>query len=166
MSKYLTSQIAEHWAILIGQGLSLDERAEWTFKADLDPEKEVLQIGGAKLDLTKDPVAKLAEVASKLSQLAKELGPVLQRRHAEEQRRGRPGGRGVVRDTGYLRNLGLDDLADRYERELDELAGPEADGEEDPDFDRVEPRPERDLATEAGADATEDADADAGEAAR
>ena len=99
-----------------------------------------------RLDLAKDPARKLAEVASKLSQLAKDLGPFLQKRYREEQlQRKRSSGRTVVRDTQYLKDLGLDSLASQFEQEQAD-AVPE--GEEDPDFDRNEPRPEHDLATQ------------------
>jgi hypothetical protein len=148
VKRYLSNQLAEHWADLIRQGASLDDDAEWTFQADLDPEKDLLQIGGVRLNLAKDPVRKLAEVATKLSRLAQEIGPVLVKRYRDEQQRARPAGKAVIRDLGYLRALGLDDLAAEYEREQRELAAGDSDGGADPDFDRETPRPERDLATE------------------
>lgn len=146
VKRYLSNQLAEHWAELIGQGLPLDDTTEWTFQVDLDLEKDLLQIGSVRLNLAKDPALKLAEVATKLSQLAKILGPFLQKRDQEEQlQRKRSSGRTVVRDTQYLKDLGLGHLASRFEQELAH-AVPE--GEEDPDFDRNEPRPEHDLASE------------------
>ena len=146
VKRYLSNQLAEHWANLIRQGASLDEDTEWTFQADLDLEKEQLQIGSVRLDLAKDPARKLAEVASKLSQLAKDLGPFLQKRYREEQlQQKRSSGRTIVRDMQYLKDLGLDSLASEFEQELADAA-PE--GEEAPDFDRNEPRPEHDLATQ------------------
>ena len=159
VKKYLTNQLAEHWADLIRQGDSLDDDAEWTFRADLDSEKDVLQIGGVRLDLAKDPVRKLAEVATKLSQLAKEIGPILVKRHGDEQRRARPAGKTVIRDLDYLRGLGLDGLAEEYELEQVGMEDSGPDGEEDPNYDRDTPRPERDLASEADAPDT-DTDAD------
>ncbi|HKM54801.1 MAG TPA: ParB N-terminal domain-containing protein [Isosphaeraceae bacterium] len=146
VKRYLSNQLAEHWAELIRQGDSLDEDTEWTFQVDLDPDKDLLQIGGVRLNLAKDPARKLAEVASKLSQLAKDLGPFLQKRFQEEKlQQKRSSGRTIVRDTKYLKDLGLDSLASEFEQEL---AEPRLEGEEDADFDQVEPRPECDLADE------------------
>ncbi|MBV8609986.1 MAG: hypothetical protein JO034_21315, partial [Singulisphaera sp.] len=157
VKRYLSNQLAAHWADLIRQGAALDDDAEWTFQADLDLEKDLLQIGGVRLDLAKDPVRKLAEVASKLSQLAKEIGPILKRRHAEGQRP-RAAGKAVVRDVEYLKGLGLDDLAAEYEREQRELAAGNPDGGADPDFERQAPRPERDLAAEVEGTGAAEAD--------
>ena len=149
VKRYLSNQLTEHWAELIRRGEPLDDTAEWTFQVDLDPDKDLLQIGGVRLNLAKDPARKLAEVASKLSQLAKDIGPFLQKRFQEEQlQRQRSTGRTVVRDTQYLRDLGLACLASQFEEELSES---EPDGEEDPDFDRNEPRPEHDLADDVDA---------------
>ena len=149
VKRYLSNQLAEHWAELIRQGEPLDDTTEWIFHVDLDPDKDPLQIGGVRLNLAKDPARKLAEVASKLSQLAKDIGPFLQKRFQEEQlQRQRSTGRTVVRDTQYLRDLGLEWLASQFEEELSE---PEPNGEEDPDFDRNEIRPERDLADDVDA---------------
>jgi hypothetical protein len=148
--RYLSNQLAEHWADLIRQGASLDEDTEWTFQADLDLEKEQLQIGSVRLDLAKDPVRKLAEVASKLSQLAKEIAPILKRRHAEGQRP-RSTGKAVVRDVEYLKDLGLVDLADQWKKEQDALAEATPSGPADPGFDAERPRTEDDLASEVDA---------------
>jgi hypothetical protein len=93
-------------------------------------------------------VRKLAEVASKLSQLAQDLKPVIKARHEQEQRRDRPAGRSVIRDTAYLRELGLKDFAEECEQELRALAEAGPDGEKDGDVARHDPRPERDLAAE------------------
>ena len=161
VKRYLSNQLAEHWADLIRRGESLDDDAEWTFQADLDPEKDLLQIGGVRLNLAKDPVRKLAEVATKLSRLAQEIGPILVKRHRDEQQRARPAGKAVIRDLGYLRGLGLDDLAAEYEREQRELAAGDPDGAADPDFERQAPRPERDLAAEVEETVAAEADAEA-----
>ena len=159
--RYLSNQLAEHWAGLICQGASLDEDTEWTFQADLDLEKEQLQIGSVRLDLAKDPVRKLAEVASKLSQLAKEIGPILKRRHAEGQRP-RSTGKTVVRDVEYLKGLGLNDLADQWKKEQDALLEATPSGPPDPGFDGERPRTEDDLASEVDVpDAGVQPDADA-----
>ena len=159
--RYLSNQLAEHWAGLIRQGASLDEDTEWTFQADLDLEKEQLQIGSVRLDLAKDPVRKLAEVASKLSQLAKEIGPILKRRHAEGQRP-RSTGKTVVRDVEYLKGLGLNDLADQWKKEQDALLEATPSGPPDPGFDGERPRTEDDLASEVDVpDAGVQPDADA-----
>ena len=159
--RYLSNQLAEHWAGLIRQGASLDEDTEWTFQADLDLEKEQLQIGSVRLDLAKDPVRRLAEVASKLSQLAKEIAPILKRRHAEGQRP-RSLGKSVVRDVEYLKDLGLVDLADQWKKEQDELLETKPSGPPDPEFDAERPRTEDDLASEVDApDAGAQPDADA-----
>lgn len=165
VKRYLSNQLAEHWAELIRRGESLDDTAEWTFQVDLDPEKDLLQIGGVRLNLAKDPARKLAEVASKLSQLAKDLGPFLKKRFQEEQlQRMRSSGRTFVRDTQYLRDLGLDGLAAQFEQELQDMEQAGPDGEEDPDYEGEDPRAERDLAAEADADADapggRDSDAD------
>jgi hypothetical protein len=146
--RYLTNQLAEHWAELIRQGHALDDEVGWTYPALLDLDKDVLMLGSARLNLAKDPVRKLAEVASKLSQLAQDLKPVIQARHEQEQRRGRPAGRSVIRDTSYLREIGLADFADECEQELRALAEAGPDGEKDWAVDRHAPRTERELAAE------------------
>ena len=73
IKRYVTNELADHWVELILQGQPLDDDAEWAFRVDLDPDKDLLEIGGVRLNLAKDPVRKLVDVASKLSQLVTEL---------------------------------------------------------------------------------------------
>ena len=102
IKRYVTNELADHWVELILQGQPLDDDAEWAFRVDLDPDKDLLEIGGVRLNLAKDPVRKLVDVASKLSQLVTELSPILQKRYSDEQRWVQSPGKAVIRDIDFL----------------------------------------------------------------
>ena len=77
------------------------------------------------------------------------IGPFLQKRFQEEKlQQKRSSGRTIVRDTQYLKDLGLDSLASEFEQEL---AEPQAGGRGGPGLRPNEPRPEHDLADEVDA---------------
>jgi hypothetical protein len=86
-------------------------------------------------------VDRLAVVASKLSRLTKQLRPYIQKRYEEERRARGDGAVDSPYDLDYLRELGLDDVAEDLEGRL--RAAAEADGEEDPGRGEPEVRPER-----------------------
>jgi hypothetical protein len=102
-------------------------------------------------------------VASKLSRLAQQLRPYVQKRHEEERRARGDGAADSPYDLDYLRELGLDEVAEDLEGRLRALA--ETDGEEDPGHEEPETRAERDLTTDIDlpADATAGADGEAEE---
>ena len=101
-----------------------------------------------RLNLAKDPVRKLVDVASKLSQLVTELSPILQKRYSDEQRGVQSPGKAVIRDIDFLRKLGLTAYVEEYEVEQRELAEAGAEDQADPALNHVEARSERDLAEE------------------
>ena len=148
IKRYVTNELADHWVELILQGQPLDDDAEWAFRVDLDPDKDLLEIGGVRLNLAKDPVRKLVDVASKLSQLVTELSPILQKRYSDEQRGVQSPGKAVIRDIDFLRKLGLTAYVEKYEVEQRELAEAGAEDQADPALNHVEARSERDLAEE------------------
>jgi ParB-like chromosome segregation protein Spo0J len=144
VKKYLTNHLVAHWLELLSKRRRFDEDAQWNFAAGIEEETDRLRISSLSLDLTKASSDQLGLVASKLSRLTKQLRPYLQKRHEEEKRRAQ--GDVVANspfDLDFLREMGLDDLANQMEARLRVLA--EADGEEDPGHAEPEPRAERDL---------------------
>lgn len=117
VKKYLTDTLRDHWVDCLRKGNRFDEDAQWNFAAGIEKEKERLSIAQVTLDLKKAPLDQLAKVAGKLSRIAKDLAPYLQKRREEEQLTvSTPAEEGPY-DLAYLRDLGLEDVADELLRE-------------------------------------------------
>ncbi len=137
---YLADHLVEHWVVLLGEGKRFDEDAEWDFAAGIETEKGLLSIKGVRLDLSKAPIRHLARVASKLSQMSKQLKPIITKR--VELDKGEVSKEDVPFDGDYLRDMGLEDLANEMEAQLGTSG---EDGEEDPSLVETEERTDKDL---------------------
>jgi hypothetical protein len=143
VKRYMPNHLVAHWLELLGRKRRFDEDAQWNFAAGIEEDTDRLRISPVSLDLAKAPVIHLAVVASKLSHLAKELRPYLKKRHEEERRARGDGAADSPYDLDYLREDGLDDLAEDLQGRL--RAPEEADGEDDPGRGEPQERAERDL---------------------
>jgi hypothetical protein len=143
---FMPKHLVAHWLDLLRGKTRFDEDAEWTFAAGIEPETEQLRIGSVKLDLAKAPLDHVAKVASKLSQLTKQLRPYIRKRHELEKGGQTPQAAGDVYDLDYLKHLGMDDMVSELQEEAQVAQQP--DGEADPGRDQVPARPEKDLAEE------------------
>lgn len=85
VKRLLPRHLLDHWVELIKQGKRFDDEAEWEFSASLDKENGQLRVGAINLDLAKAPPEDIAKVASRLSQLSKQLVPVVKQRFATKQ---------------------------------------------------------------------------------
>lgn len=136
VKRLLPRHLLDHWLELIQEGKGFDEEAEWDFAAHLDSQSRRLHVGSVNLDLDKAPPEQIAKVASKLSLLSKQLGPIVKERLTSGRAEANDD---VLYDLEYLTQFGAQDLADhlkeRFEKAKEEkdepLAGPvDAVGEE------------------------------------
>jgi ParB-like chromosome segregation protein Spo0J len=148
VKKLLPAHLVTHWLELLGKNRRFDEDAQWTFAAAIEDKKDLLHISSVTLNLRQVPLDRLAQVASKLSLLTKQLRPVIQQRHQEERNVAVRGASASPYDLDYLREMGLDDVAKDLEGRL--TSGAEEDGVEDGGRDVPESRPERDLTEDIG----------------
>ena len=148
IKRYLTKTLLVHWLELLKAKKRFDEDAKWQFAAGIERESGQLHVSAVKLDVNKAPAESLAKVASKFSQMAKELRPYIRRRYEQERVEGGPVGAEVLYDLDYLRELGLEDMAEQIEEQLEQDVA--ADGEEDAEHEQAEERSEEDLAEAVG----------------
>lgn len=145
VKKFLVNHLVDHWIELLGKAQRFDEDAHWNYSASLDAESKKLSIPSVTLDLKKDSYEKLAKVGSKLSLMAKLLQPFITSRRDEERGEGAQQAPEAIYDLDYLRNLGVDDLADNLEEQT--RLAIEPDGEEIAQ-EEPEERQEQDLTEE------------------
>lgn len=141
VKKYATNALIKHWVEGIKAKRRFDEDTQWNFAAGID-DNAMLSIGSVKLDLEKATLDQLTKVGAKLSQVAKQLGPVIKKRHEEERKAG-DAADDTPYDLEYLRDLGLEDEAAKLELQCRERP----DGEPDPTQVEAEERVEEDLAS-------------------
>lgn len=142
VKKYLTNDLLKHWLALIEAGKSFDDKPAWGFRAGIDPKTNELFVGSFKVDLAKESPKNLARMMSQLSQLNKDLLPIVKKRKAEEDK-AEPMLLEKAFDLQFLRDQGLADYADEFEEEREVAKA--KDGEEDPTHGAVEERVETDL---------------------
>jgi ParB-like chromosome segregation protein Spo0J len=146
VKRLMPKHLVAHWLELLRSKKRLDEDAEQTYAAGIDSESEQLHISAVTLHLARAPLGVLAEVASKLSQLSKQLAPYLKKRHEQEKGGKTSQEAAAAYDYDYLQNLGLDDVAKELEERAQQAQQP--DGEADPGRDQQPARPEQDLSAE------------------
>jgi ParB-like chromosome segregation protein Spo0J len=144
VKNHLTGTLLQHWIDLLKAKKRFDEDATWHFPAGIEKESGQLHISTVKLDLNKAEPERIAKVASKLSQLAKELKPHIRRRYEQQRQQGAQVGGDELYDLDYLREMGLEDVAEEIEDQIEQQT--QADGEEDPSRDNPNERQEADLA--------------------
>jgi hypothetical protein len=148
VKKYMPNYLVAHWITLLRKKRRFDEDAHWNFDASIEKDKGQLKISSVTLDLAKAPLDKLAKVAGKLSQISKQLAPYVQKRHKMEQQADNVKLEEAPYDFQYLRDLGLDDEADKLEAQYKMSVVDEPDGVDDMIHGGVEEREEEDLASD------------------
>lgn len=153
VASYLTPAIVSAWVEAIKQGQPLRDDTEPGFFASFDSKNATLKIPAANFDLREADLGSLAKLGSRLSNVTKQIAHYLrQRKHELEQGRAKSA-EDALYDTAYLRDCGLDSLADELEEEQRSL-------DDDTDVtaspDDVTERPDRDLTAEIDLDEPSD----------
>jgi hypothetical protein len=114
--KAMTRELVAEWLRQLRKKERFTKAVSWDFHGGIDVDSNQLQIEAVKVDLAKDPLDRLAKVASKLARMQKGVMEYLKTRHELEAPQGP---QAVVRqeadepyDLDVLRAAGLDDLAD------------------------------------------------------
>jgi ParB-like chromosome segregation protein Spo0J len=127
--KAMTRDLVLQWLKQLKQKERFTSEVSWDFGAGIDTDTNQLLIEGVKVNLARDPLDRLAKVASKLARVQKGLMDYLKTRHELEQRRGPQDVAGQEADTPYdlaiLREAGLGDLADELGQENQPREGAE-----------------------------------------
>jgi hypothetical protein len=129
--KAMTKELVLQWIRQLKDHERFTKQVSWDFGAGIDADTNQLLIEAVKIDLAKDPLDRLAKVASKLSRIEAGVLEYLKRRHELEAERGPQDLVRQMAETPYnldlLRQAGLSDLADSLAEEmLGDTAPPEA----------------------------------------
>lgn len=145
VKRYMPNFLVTHWVELIREKKGFDDDAQWNFAAGVDKEKAQLRVSSVTLDLEKAPVERIARVAAKLSAVSKQIAPYLKAAHEKEMSQEAGSTEDSTYDLDYLRELGLDDVANELEEQSKIAKQP--DGEEIPQ-DQLAERTQKDLTQE------------------
>lgn len=145
VKRLMPKHLITHWIELIQRGERFDEESEWEFPALIDKEKGQLRISSVSLDLGKSPPEQIAKVASKLSRLSAQLGPILEERLSEQQ--GEEVDDEIPYDLDYLERHGAKTMAERLKERFEKAKTATSDGE-DVTQEVPEERKEVDLASQ------------------